>query len=398
MSGRRYLRRTLLACIAENDGDTMVDLARTVERGDARALIELALYHRVLPHLYLRLHRLAGVDPQLLATLQHGFALHAGRHMRVMADLAAFGEAMAPHGIRWMVVKGPVVAELLYGDPSLRTYDDLDILVSPADFERTIGVLEAAGFRLLDRNWDLIWREFRGQLHFSLRMGTVADVHWHLLNRETVRRSLSVRTEDVFKRIRTVKLGGLVVQTLDPVDTVVHLCTHAAIAGGDRLIWLKDIERALAIEAPAWEAVIARAEEWGAGPLIAVILDRAMRLLGAPIPEEAVRRLYRSRLRQSLTRAADVLWPVARSRGQITPAVLWTQAARPSWWGTLAALSWRVSRRPLRYLRGGTLRERSDDASSEAAPILLPSGGPGARDRFLRSVSRGSDAEAEGRT
>ena len=45
-----------------------------------------------------------------------------------------------------MVLKGLPQARLLYSDPAYRSSSDIDILVSPRDFRRAAGVLEAAGF------------------------------------------------------------------------------------------------------------------------------------------------------------------------------------------------------------------------------------------------------------
>ena len=140
-------------------------------------------------------------------------------------------------------MKGPAIAERLYPSPDLRVYDDLDIVVAPADFSRAIDAFEASGLELLDRNWDLIRREGRGQLHLRLPLGTLADIHWHLLNREVVRNAFDVLVEPLFERARQIDLLGSPTRTLDPVDTLLHLGIHAALSGADRLLWLKDLER-----------------------------------------------------------------------------------------------------------------------------------------------------------
>ena len=137
-------------------------------------------------------------------------------------------------------MKGPVLAEHCYPAAELRTYEDLDLLVRPRDFEVTIDALEHAGFDLVDRNWALIRDERRAQLHLRLPMGTIADVHWHLLNRGSVRRAFAVPTDELFARSRTLDVAGTTVSTLGRVDTLLHLCLHATLSGGDRLIWSKD--------------------------------------------------------------------------------------------------------------------------------------------------------------
>lgn len=383
MSRRRELGKVLLACLGQADGSPgHRDAGNLADPGDRSELLGLARYHRVVPFLYLHL-REAGADPALLGALEEEYVHNTARHMRAMADLTTFCDALDGHGITWMVVKGPVLSEVLYPRPDLRMYRDLDILVPEREFERTIDVLEASGFDLLDQNWTLIRMERRGQLHPLLRLGTAVDVHWHLLNREIVRRSLSIPMEEVFDRARTVTLSGLDVLTLDPVDTLVHLCVHAGLSGGDRLVWLKDVERAVVADRPPWDAVIERARRWGAGPLVGIVLDRAALVLHVPVPAEVVRGLLPP-FRRGVTLLSNRLWPVERAWGRLTPSVLWTQAARPTWRGTLGALFRRASRRPLRYLGAGKPPE--EGRRGTPGSILSPSGGPEDRRRFMESL------------
>jgi hypothetical protein len=260
-------------------------------------------------------------------------------------------------------------------------YHDLDILVPEDAFADTIDALEASGFHLVDRNWTLIRRERRGQLHVALRLGTLADVHWHLINRERVRRSLTLPMPEIFERARAVSLFGLELRTLDPVDTLTHLCLHAALSGGDRLIWLKDVERAIATEGPDWQQVVDRACGWGASPLVGLVLARTSWRLGAPVPDDVIRELLAGP-RWLVSRVLDRLWPPERSSGRATPSVVWAQSVRPTWRGTARAMLQRASRRALRAGPSpGSAPPREDPAS-----VLFTSGDAGDRDVFIRDV------------
>lgn len=48
-------------------------------------------------------------------------------------------------GIPTVILKG-AAAGMLYPDPGLRSYGDIDFMVSPADFKRARAALVAAGF------------------------------------------------------------------------------------------------------------------------------------------------------------------------------------------------------------------------------------------------------------
>ena len=166
--------------------------------------------------------------------------------------------------------------------------------------------------------------------------------------------------------------------TLDAVDTLLHLCVHATLSGGDRMIWSKDVERAIAVDAPPWDEVLRRARSWRAGPSVAIALDRARRQLGAPVPDAVLRDLYASGIRRTITTAVDRSRPPERSVGEMSAAVLWSQVCRASWGDTFRAARLRASRRSRNVWRG----EGSDDV-----PLFRETGDPSDETGYLRDVS-----------
>jgi hypothetical protein len=166
-------------------------------------------------------------------------------HMRALTETRAVARALDGIGVRWVVVKGVVLAEVVYRRRSVRPYSDLDVLVHPADLSRAIEALEAAGFEVLDRNWRLVADSRRGEISLSTPTGTMLDLHWHLINEAAIRRGFSLDVAAMVERSTTVDIGGLEVPTLRPDDTVVHLALHAALSGGHRLQWLLDMQQAL---------------------------------------------------------------------------------------------------------------------------------------------------------
>jgi hypothetical protein len=270
----------------------------------------------------------------------------------------------------------------VYERSDLRVYDDLDVVIDREAFPKAIDVLEAAGFTLLDRNWDLIRRERRAQLHVSLALGTVGDVHHHLLNRATVRGSLSLPMSDLFERARTVDLGSVQVRTLDPVDTLLHLCIHASLAGGDRLLWMKDVEQALRARSMPWDEIIGRARRWRAGPLVAVVLRRSRSQIDAAVPEKIIESLFHSRSRSIVSAGIDAAWPSNRSTGRVTPSVVWAQVIRATWTSTVDAFV----RRAIRRLRKTTHRGE-EDWQHPVDDGHTPHDEAQERSRYLREVS-----------
>jgi hypothetical protein len=331
---------------------------RVLEQFDNDELAQLAQHaalHRVVPFLAAGVRTSeVPVSDEAAASLARTHATRTAAHLRVLADLERVRSSLSARSVPFLIVKGPVLAEHLYPSPDLRTYEDLDLLIPPGSFERAVDALREGGSLLIDRNWALTRADTRGQLHFQLPMGTLADVHWHLLNRESVRDGFAITTDDLFERSREVDVGGRSLPTLDRVDTLLHVALHAALSGGDRLIWLKDIERALVVDQPPWDAVIERARAWKAGRSVAITLNRARRSLGAPVPDEVLDDLFASRLWRRLSDRVDHRSPTERSVGRESTAVFWAQLTRDSGPATARAVLHRASRRLRAMTHGGS--------------------------------------------
>jgi hypothetical protein len=329
----------LVACTREHDWSlTPPGLDRLAAGHDPRTLGRAAADHGVTNLAYLTMRGLPGLDAELLSLLTTVYHLNLTHHMKVIGDVARLGEVLDGHGIPFMVVKGPVLAEVVYPRNDLRAYDDVDLVVPRRRFADAISALIGAECDVLDRNWRRIRREMRAQVHMTARYGTSVDVHWHLLNRSSVRSAFRLEMDELFERSRPVSLEGPRVMTLDPIDTLLHLALHAGLSGGAKLSWLKDIERAAAAEPIGWDELVRRARAWGAGEVIAVSFRRSRSLLDAPIPDAVVEALSGSRVWQTLVRGSERLSPPERPPNRPTLARAVTRATRAGLGPSVAAL------------------------------------------------------------
>jgi hypothetical protein len=367
--------RCLAACVRDPADPSLPGAIQAlVERGELGALLGLANRHRVLGALAAPLRRAPGVPREELAAVEARLARQGARHLRVLADLR--GAAGALEGIPWFAAKGPVLAETVYPSPELRAYGDLDLVVPAGAFERAVRALEAMGAVIEDRNWALLRRDRRGQLHVRLPLGTLADVHWHLVNRGAVRDQFRVGMEELFARVGWADLAGLRIPVLEPTDALLHLALHASLSGCNRLVWLQDIAAMLRRGGVSLEDLVRRARAWRVSAQVAIALDHAARVLGAPVPPETLRDLYGSRARAAVSRRLGALWPPERSIGQ-DPAALWAQLVRETWPATALA----ISRRARRATQGS-------EGPVDGHAALRAAGGPEDRDAFFAAVGR----------
>lgn len=250
-----------------------------------------AQWHGISGYVYRYLRNWERLPPGERAALEAQYLRGMRTHLVALADLAQLSELLDAQRADWLLVKGPVLAEAMHAEAYLRTYRDLDILVRGAHLESVLDATRQAGCRLLDRNWRLLRDEMKGEIHLRLWRGTVMDLHWHLVNDRDVRSSFTVPTSALFERCRRVSLHGLAVPTLGVTDTLLHLGMHTILSGGDRLLWYKDIERAVVADSPDWDDIVQESRRWGVHLLLGMALQRADRLLRTPVPRDVIRSL-----------------------------------------------------------------------------------------------------------
>lgn len=329
MAGRRAVRQALRACATEHEWTQPVEaLAPFLRAGGLPELVDAAVRHGIENLAYLSVrglpHDVVAPHHDHLRLLAELHERTVAIHLRSLGDLAVVGGALGRAGVAWAVFKGPVLSERLYRRTDLRQYQDVDVLVGADACADAEDALVAAGAARVGGDGDT---SELGQSHLVLPLGTVLDLHWDLVNRPEVRASLDVRSAEVLARRQHVRLGDVEVPTFDATDTVLHLALHAALAGGTRLLWLKDVERAAHAADVDWAGLTDRARAWRAAAPVGTVLARATRILGAPVPVSHLRDLAPAAVDRVVPSLLDRAWP-PETCGPRAPSYLWTRFRR----------------------------------------------------------------------
>jgi hypothetical protein len=183
------------------------------------------------------------------------------RAARMVAELARIAGAFETAGLPMLVLKGPVLAQQLYGDAGARAFSDVDFIVDPAtaaageELLRSLGYRETAPLTPAQRRTN---RRFAGEsLFFHDASGVLADFHWRFSHPQF---PLRLPFADAWQRRQTVVVDGHPFATLGDTDLVVVTCSHAAKHLWHRLELLAQIA-ALAKRPLNWKAVDALAIE-----------------------------------------------------------------------------------------------------------------------------------------
>jgi hypothetical protein len=115
--------------------------------------VRLAEHHGVLPLAarnlieHGRAEQGRGLSPEIERSLRSAYEANLRRSMWFTAELARIMQHFERRQLRSVPYKGSVLAQSLYRDLGLRSFSDLDFLISPRDFERAKQALAEIGYR-----------------------------------------------------------------------------------------------------------------------------------------------------------------------------------------------------------------------------------------------------------
>ena len=234
-------------------------------------------------------------------------------HLRALHDMAELRTVLDAAGVPWLTFKGPTLS-VLYGQPDLRGYTDLDVLVSPVDLPAAVTALLDGGWPFIDWQSSLDRRPPMGELHLTGPAGTPVDLHWHLFFRADHPSRSRLDPAALVAARRYTRIGGGLVPTLPLGEHVAYVCAHAAAGGGNRLRWLLDVGH-LAARATEheWRDVVNSSRAWGVPASVSLVLSRASRHIGADVPAWVMATLA-GRAPRSLFAVVEMIDPLPRSR------------------------------------------------------------------------------------
>jgi hypothetical protein len=203
----------------------------TVLQGlDWHVLLELAEAHGVLLLLDQVFRERHVQTPDFFAT---AVQKHLDTAARFAAELEELLKQFAKGGIEVLPLKGPVLAAALYGNVTMRSSDDLDLLVRREDFPRAGKLLIDLGFAARTAGDDY-HRKF-------VREGVLVELHYGVASP----RSFPFDLDGVWNRARSEQFRGQPMRVMSDDDLVLFLCLHGLKHGFSRLIWISDLACAL---------------------------------------------------------------------------------------------------------------------------------------------------------
>src|SRR5260370_14163846 len=216
-------------------------LSSLLRAADWTRLLVLAEEHGVVGHLAACLGKLPVdlVPPQIKQTLINLQRSRIFFTLRLTAELFCILDPFNLAGIGALVVKGPALAMQAYGDPAMRSYGDLDLLVRQRDIRRATELLIAASYAPSVSLKAIDAGKIPGQYLFSKPDSKfLVELHNDCTLRYFPRR---LPLEEFFARRIRVSLDAREAPALSVEDELVLICIHGAKHFWERLMWIADV-------------------------------------------------------------------------------------------------------------------------------------------------------------
>ena len=272
--------------------------------------LDLVRFHRVEGLAWSALSAtISRVPTAVIKKLSDAAKAIAAQNLQAAADCQALLERFDAAGVPLLFLKGLTLGALAYGDPTLKSAIDVDLLIDSKDLGKAAELLRAAGYELAaprnspgdrvlhawHRGWkESVWSKSSPRLQI--------DLHTRTADNPRLIPGINVNAPR-----QIVDLGGGIrLPTLAEDELFAYLAVHGASSAWFRLKWISDFAGFLHKRAaPDIQRLYEHSQELGAGRAAGQALLLADRLFGTL---EALPELRR---RLSRDRATRLLFEIA---------------------------------------------------------------------------------------
>jgi hypothetical protein len=245
-----------------------------------------AYAHGLLPLLN---HHLSSVDllpAHVRSHLKRESVANSQSVLHLVGKQLRIHRVFKEHNIPVASFKGPLLAQLAYGEMSLRQAGDIDLLIARDDFAQARLLLESLGYEMTPR---LTPAQLASHLanHCEIQFMrddwlTVVDLHWDLAPRSFV---FGLKADEVMSRLQSVSLAGTTVETFGAEDLLLYQAMHGAKHLWRRLEWISCLaESQRATPAINWDTLIDRATKAHATRILTLALRLVEQFSDVSVP------------------------------------------------------------------------------------------------------------------
>lgn len=261
------------------------DILRSAPWGavDYGRMMDLAVANGVAPLLYDNLKGSCLVPDDRLALLRKAFLHTVADNVRKGREVVRITALLKARGIESIVLKGPVAAEDIFGNPGLYPSGDIDILVRPADLDKAGKILTESGYTFEEgAREDML----AGTYHLTFHGHYAVEIHWTLSFRY-----FDIPPEFWWENARTIEYEGMEVKVLSAERYILYAVfrlynkafkplKYFVLPAGIINKYHNEID---------WSQLFLLSERYGMRRLVIFALRMLHDLLGSCVPAEVLR-------------------------------------------------------------------------------------------------------------
>nr|WP_207789060.1 nucleotidyltransferase family protein [Neobacillus terrae] len=256
---------------------------------DWKLFLELTIHHRFYPLLASKLQSFDNrFIPQFVVQTVSGlYRKNVFKMLQLSGEMEQLAQLFKTNCIKTIFLKGPILGIEIYGDVSLRTCGDLDLLIPIEDLDIMDKLLEENGYekdpyiQSVLEDWK--WRHHHFTYYNSLKNIKV-EIHWRL----NPGPGKEPNFNELWERKRESLSSKSPIYFLGREDLFLFLVSHGARHGWSRLRWLMDIHRMIGQEID-WKEIDSLVKKYYNFHIVGQSIILSSQLLNAKVTKEMQR-------------------------------------------------------------------------------------------------------------
>jgi hypothetical protein len=238
----------------------------------------LAVKNRVYPIVYKNLKNIENlnIDKSVSDAFEKKCRKNVMDALQLTSELVKVIGQLERNGVRAVSFKGPVLGIALYGDVSMRTSKDLDILVDISDVEKAGEILQQEGYENKDNTDKLTGKQkshymkVHNHLTYASKAGVSIELHWRYYAV-----TYNIPFGEIWNSKTEFEVSGRGINVLNTEENLLYLIFHGSKHAWKRLRWLCDVRDLIQNCKPDWNYILVRTERLG----IRYMLEQTLLLL-----------------------------------------------------------------------------------------------------------------------
>ncbi|WP_456277316.1 nucleotidyltransferase domain-containing protein [Bacillus sp. AK128] len=233
----------LLLEIISKEEKLLINMNVTEGNYNWNQFIDLAFHHRIYSYIYPKLKAVNWIPQQVLKALSSQYKRNILSMLQLCGEMDVVNNSFIKNDIPLLFLKGPVLADSLYGDISLRTSCDIDALIPINQLDKAEAILLEFGY-VKDDYIETVLGDWKWRHHhitfFHPLKRIKLELHWRL----SPGPDFEPKFKDLWNRRRESSLRtSSTINFLGKEDLFMFLITHGTRHGWSRLRWLLDIKK-----------------------------------------------------------------------------------------------------------------------------------------------------------